>query len=53
MRMTMPSFEVSVAPTEEFFMEMLRGGSWIEILSPVEVVDQMKGWVEGLYNVYN
>lgn len=45
-------FEVRVAPTEEFFMEMLRGGSWIEILSPTEVVDQMKGWVEELYNVY-
>ncbi len=46
-------FEVKVAPTEEFFMEMLHGGSWIEVLSPKEVVDQMKGWVEELYNVYN
>ena len=46
-------FEVKVAPTEEFFMEMLHGGSWIEVLSPKEVVDQMKGWVEDLYNVYN
>lgn len=46
-------FEVNVAPTEEFFMEMLRGGSWIEVLSPKEVVDQMKGWVEELYSVYN
>ncbi|MCM1450724.1 MAG: WYL domain-containing protein [Clostridium sp.] len=46
-------FEVKVAPSEEFFMEMLHGGSWIEVLSPTEVVEQMKGWVEELYNVYN
>lgn len=46
-------FEVKVAPTEEFFMEMLRGGSWIEVLSPKEVVDQMKEWIDELYNVYN
>ena len=46
-------FDITVRPTEEFFMEMLHGGAWIEVLSPKEVVDQMKGWVEDLYNVYN
>ena len=46
-------FEVKVAPTEEFFMEMLHGGAMIEVLEPKGVVDQMKGWVEELYNVYN
>lgn len=46
-------FEVKVAPSEEFFMEMLQAGSWIEILSPPEVVEAMKGWVEDLYNIYN
>ena len=45
-------FEVNVAPTEEFFMEMLHAGSMIEVLGPSEVVDQMKGWVRDLYNVY-
>lgn len=45
-------FEVRVAPTEEFFIEMLQGGSWIEVLSPDEVVDEMKQWVKDLYNVY-
>lgn len=46
-------FEIKVRPTEEFFMEMLHGGSWIEVLSPDNVVEQMKGWVNDLYNVYN
>lgn len=46
-------FEIKVAPTEEFFMEMLHAGSMIEVLEPKEVVDEMKRWVNDLYNVYN
>ena len=46
-------FDITVRPTEEFFMEMLHGGAWIEVLSPDHVVEQMKGWVNDLYNVYN
>ena len=46
-------FDITVRPTEEFFMEMLRGGALIEVLSPDYVVEQMKGWVNDLYNVYN
>jgi len=46
-------FELTLAPTEEFFIEMLHGGSWIEVLSPPKVVEQMKEWVNELYNVYN
>lgn len=46
-------FELTLAPTEEFFMEMLHGGSWIEVLSPPKVVAQMKDWVNELYYVYN
>lgn len=45
-------FVARVAPTEESFIEMLQGGSWIEVLSPDEVVDEMKQWVKDLYNVY-
>ena len=45
--------ELTLAPTDEFFMEILHGGSSIEILSPPEVVMQMKGWVNELYYVYN
>ena len=46
-------FDITVRPTEEVFMEMLRGGALIEVLSPDYVVEQMKGWVNDLYNVYN
>lgn len=46
-------FDLRVRPTEEFFMEMLHGGAWIRVLSPDHVVEQMKGWVNDLYNVYN
>ncbi len=46
-------FDITVRPTEEFFMEMLHGGAWIEVLSPAHVVEQMKGWVNDLYDIYN
>ncbi len=46
-------FEVTLVPTDEFFFEMLKNGSLVEIISPKEVVDLMKEWVNDLYYVYN
>ncbi len=46
-------FDITVRPTEEFFMEMLHGGGWIKVLSPAHVVEQMRGWVNELYEIYN
>lgn len=45
-------FELTLRPTYDFIMELLRVGSMIEVLSPDSLRKQMVAWIEDMSNVY-
>lgn len=45
-------FELYLSPTYDFVMKLLQYGAMIEVLSPVSLRKAMKGWVMGLYKLY-
>ena len=41
-----------LAPTYDFIMGLLQKGGMIEVIEPLEVRHEMKGWVSEMYNMY-
>lgn len=45
-------FELSLRPTYDFIMELLKVGTLIEVLEPESLRQQMYSWVKDLWNMY-
>ncbi len=45
-------FELYLAPTYDFIMKLLHIGAKIEVITPCELRQQMKGWITDMYNLY-
>lgn len=45
-------FELSLKPTYDFTMELLRSGALIEVLEPESLRQEMYRWVKDLWNMY-
>ncbi len=46
-------FELTVRPTYDLYMELLRYGSMVEIMEPQDVRDEMHDWVQEMCDLYN
>lgn len=45
-------FELTLRPTYDFVMELLRVGTLIEVIEPLSLRQQMQGWVKELWEMY-
>ena len=45
-------FEIFVAPTYDFIMKLLQGGSKIEVIEPAHLRKTMKSWIQDMYKLY-
>lgn len=45
-------FELYLSPTYDFIMKLLQAGSMIEIIEPVELRKEMRGWISDMYELY-
>ena len=45
-------FEIFVAPTYDFIMKLLQGGSKIEVIEPGHLRKTMKSWIQDMYELY-
>ena len=45
-------FEIFVAPTYDFIMKLLQGGSKIEVIEPAHLRKTMKSWLQDMYELY-
>ena len=45
-------FEIFVAPTYDFIMKLLQGGSKIEVIEPAHLRKTMKSWIQDMYELY-
>lgn len=45
-------FELYLAPTYDFIMKLLHVGAMVEVISPVSLRKEMKGWISDMYGLY-
>lgn len=46
-------FDVYLAPTYDFIMKLLQAGAMIEVISPDEVRNDIRGWISDMHHLYN
>lgn len=45
-------FELYLSPTYDFIMRLLHVGSMVEVLKPTTLRNEMKAWIQEMYNMY-
>ena len=46
-------FDAYLAPTYDFIMKLLQAGAMIEVISPEDVRNNIRGWISDMHHLYN